>query len=37
MANGQGNGEAAETETAPSINVMVQYTKDFSFENPNAP
>jgi preprotein translocase subunit SecB len=37
MANGQGNGEAAQTETAPSINVMVQYTKDFSFENPNAP
>ena len=37
MANGQGNGDAAQMETAPSINVMVQYTKDFSFENPNAP
>jgi preprotein translocase subunit SecB len=37
MANGQGNGEAAQADAAPSINVMVQYTKDFSFENPNAP
>ncbi|MBO0733147.1 MAG: protein-export chaperone SecB [Methylocapsa sp.] len=37
MADGQGNGEAAQTDSAPSINVLVQYTKDFSFENPNAP
>jgi len=37
MANGLGNGDAAQVESAPSINVMVQYTKDFSFENPNAP
>ncbi len=37
MADGQGNGDAAQADTAPSINAMVQYTKDFSFENPNAP
>jgi preprotein translocase subunit SecB len=37
MADGQGNGNGAEADSAPSINVMVQYTKDFSFENPNAP
>jgi preprotein translocase subunit SecB len=30
-----GNGGA--TNTAPTLNAMVQYTKDFSFENPNAP
>lgn len=29
--NAQGNG------TAPSLNVLAQYVKDFSFENPNAP
>ena len=28
---------ASQADTAPSINAMVQYTKDFSFENPNAP
>jgi preprotein translocase subunit SecB len=37
MADGQGNGNGPQVEAAPSINVMVQYTKDFSFENPNAP
>jgi preprotein translocase subunit SecB len=37
MADGTGNGDAAQADSAPSINVMVQYTKDFSFENPNAP
>ena len=37
MADAQGNGDAAQTDIAPSINAMVQYTKDFSFENPNAP
>lgn len=37
MADGQGNGNGAETGPVPAINVMVQYTKDFSFENPNAP
>ncbi|PNG26904.1 protein-export chaperone SecB [Methylocella silvestris] len=35
MANGNGTG--AEVDAAPAINAMVQYTKDFSFENPNAP
>jgi preprotein translocase subunit SecB len=34
---GNGNGNGAQADTAPSINAMVQYTKDFSFENPNAP
>ena len=37
MADGTGNGDAAQADSAPSINVMVQYTKDFSFGNPNAP
>jgi preprotein translocase subunit SecB len=31
----EGNGGAANN--APVLNAMVQYTKDFSFENPNAP
>ncbi len=31
-----GNG-AAGGESEPSIQVLVQYLKDFSFENPNAP
>ncbi|MGO9004724.1 MAG: protein-export chaperone SecB [Beijerinckiaceae bacterium] len=31
-----GNGANAENR-APMLNAMVQYTKDFSFENPNAP
>lgn len=35
MANENGNGAGADE--APSINAMVQYIKDFSFENPNAP
>jgi preprotein translocase subunit SecB len=36
MTNGNG-AAAAEFDAAPAINAMVQYTKDFSFENPNAP
>src|SRR5271168_4564840 len=32
----EGNGTSPEN-TAPVLNAMVQYTKDFSFENPNAP
>jgi preprotein translocase subunit SecB len=32
-----GNGSGTQTDVAPAINAMVQYTKDFSFENPNAP
>ena len=32
-AGGNGSGKGA----APSLNVLAQYVKDFSFENPNAP
>jgi preprotein translocase subunit SecB len=32
----EGNGGGAENK-APTLNAMVQYTKDFSFENPNSP
>jgi preprotein translocase subunit SecB len=31
------NGGAAQDADAPRFSVLVQYTKDFSFENPNAP
>lgn len=34
--NGTGNG-AADGGALPQLNVLVQYTKDLSFENPNAP
>lgn len=34
MADGNGGGA---NDNAPALNAMVQYTKDFSFENPNAP
>lgn len=34
--NGAQDNAAAET-TAPSLNALAQYTKDFSFENPTAP
>ena len=33
--NGAENG--AEAQTAPALSVLAQYTKDFSFESPNAP
>ena len=36
MAETNGNG-ANPPATAPSLNSLVQYTRDFSFENPNAP
>ncbi len=36
MTNGNG-GAAPNANEAPAINALVQYTKDFSFENPNAP
>jgi preprotein translocase subunit SecB len=36
MANGNGNG-APQEAPQPQLNVLVQYVKDFSFENPNAP
>ena len=38
--NGQAEGAAAQPqpgEGTPQLNVLVQYLKDFSFENPNAP
>ena len=34
--NPAGNGAQTET-SAPSLNALAQYAKDFSFENPNAP
>jgi preprotein translocase subunit SecB len=34
MADGNGTGAAANP---PTLNALVQYTKDLSFENPNAP
>ncbi|HEY4856346.1 MAG TPA: protein-export chaperone SecB [Xanthobacteraceae bacterium] len=38
-AQGSGNGGPAQTATGqqPQLNVLGQYIKDFSFENPNAP
>jgi preprotein translocase subunit SecB len=36
--NGDGKPEAAQSEpTSPSLGVLAQYVKDFSFENPGAP
>ena len=36
--NGNGTAQPAATSTGqPSLNALVQFTKDFSFENPNAP
>jgi preprotein translocase subunit SecB len=32
-----GNGAPVENSAPPQFNVLVQYTKDFSFENPNSP
>ncbi len=34
---GNGPGPAAAENGAPSLSVLIQYSKDFSFENPNAP
>ena len=31
------NGQANSDQAAPTLNVLAQYIKDFSFENPNAP
>jgi preprotein translocase subunit SecB len=33
----QNGGAAENTANAPKLSVLVQYMKDFSFENPNAP
>jgi preprotein translocase subunit SecB len=32
-----GNGAPADASLPPQLNVLAQYTKDLSFENPNAP
>ena len=37
MANQDGNGATEPSKPLPRFSVMTQYTKDFSFENPNAP
>lgn len=38
MANETQNGNGADTANqGPSLTTLIQYTKDFSFENPNAP
>ncbi|RAI44064.1 protein-export chaperone SecB [Rhodoplanes roseus] len=40
MATTTNGGDAAAAQaqpTGPSLNVLAQYVKDFSFENPNAP
>ena len=37
-SNGNGGAQVVTPPTgAPALNAMVQFTKDFSFENPNAP
>jgi preprotein translocase subunit SecB len=35
--NNGGQPQPQPAETMPQLNVIAQYTKDFSFENPNAP
>ncbi len=37
MTDENGSAEAMQDQQAPSLNVLVQYVKDLSFENPNAP
>jgi preprotein translocase subunit SecB len=37
MSNTNNGGEAKDQPAPPQLNVMAQYVKDFSFENPNAP
>ncbi len=36
-ANGKGTAQVTPQQGQPSLNALVQFTKDFSFENPNAP
>ena len=35
--NGAAAGGAGEAQSGPQLNVLAQYIKDLSFENPNAP
>jgi preprotein translocase subunit SecB len=37
MATNGGEQPQAQQQNAPQLNVLAQYIKDFSFENPNAP
>src|SRR3954463_5258064 len=37
MSNTNNGGEPKDQPAPPQLNVMAQYVKDFSFENPNAP
>jgi preprotein translocase subunit SecB len=37
MVNQVGNGAPEQAKAPPRFSVLTQYTKDFSFENPNAP
>src|SRR5277367_1573711 len=37
MATAVSNGATEPTKAVPRFTVLTQYTKDFSFENPNAP
>jgi preprotein translocase subunit SecB len=37
MANTNNGGEPQDAPLPPQLNVLAQYVKDFSFENPNAP
>src|SRR5438477_7483893 len=37
MTDTNGGSGAPQQQTAPALSVLVQYVKDFSFENPNAP
>jgi preprotein translocase subunit SecB len=37
ISNMADNGNGANNEALPQLNVLAQYTKDLSFENPNAP
>lgn len=37
MVDQSGNGAGQAANTTPRLTVLVQYSKDFSFENPNAP
>src|SRR5690606_21057824 len=36
-SNGQDGNTAAQPQAQPSFNVLAQYVKDLSFENPGAP
>lgn len=37
MANGNNGGQGQTVPPFPELHVLAQYTKDLSFENPNAP